>query len=142
MKVLVSACLLGDNCKYNGGNNKSTKLQNYIKEHPEYTFLKFCPECLCGLPIPREPVEYVNGELVNKLGHIYHDELNKGKCEISKILDENNDIILAITKSKSPSCGVNGIYDGTFTKTLINKDGFAIELIKSRNIKAITEDDL
>ncbi|MBQ7276719.1 MAG: DUF523 domain-containing protein [Bacilli bacterium] len=141
MKVLVSACLLGINCKYNGGNNKSDKLITFLNESTDCTFFKFCPECLAGFPIPHNPIEYVNGKLIDKDGNIYNKQLEKGQCEISKILD-NNHFDLAITKAKSPSCGKGKIYDGSFTKTLVDGDGFAVELIKAKGIKVITEDEL
>ena len=141
MKILVSACLLGDNCKYNGGNNRCEKLYNFFKDHPDYTYYKFCPECLAGFPIPHNPIEYVNGKLVDKDGNEFKNELNKGRICINELLNSNN-FDLAITKSKSPSCGAGLIYDGTFSKTLVKGDGFAVELIKSKGIKVITEDEL
>ena len=58
MKILVSGCLLGENCKYNGGNNYSEKVAEYIKGHE---VISVCPECLGGLPTPRVPAEIVNG---------------------------------------------------------------------------------
>ena len=66
MKIMVSACLLGENCKYNGGNNLSKKVLEFIKGHE---VISVCPEVMGGLPIPRIPAEIVNGVVTTKDGH-------------------------------------------------------------------------
>ena len=76
-KLLVSACLIGQNCKYNGGNNFSSKLDTYIKEH-DYEVIPVCPEVLGGLLTPRVPAEIVNGTVTNKNGISVHTEFCRG----------------------------------------------------------------
>jgi len=141
MKILISACLLGENCKYNGGNNLSSKLQDYLEKNKDAEIIKFCPEVLSGFPIPREPIEYVDGKLIDQYGNDYNLQLEQGKNIIAKLLEENQ-FDLAILKAKSPSCGVNGIYDGTFTRHIVMKDGFAVEIIKKKGIQVLSELDL
>lgn len=75
MKIAVSACLLGENCKYNGGNNYSEKVRDYIKGHE---VIPVCPEVLGGLPIPREPAEIVNGIVSLKDGRSVDKEFREG----------------------------------------------------------------
>lgn len=137
MRILVSACLLGKCCKYNGGSNYTDKIEKY-KEGNE--IVSFCPEVLSGLPIPRTPIEYVNNDLIDNTGKSYYENLCLGRKCVEKILENNFD--LAILKARSPSCGRDFIYDGTFTKTIVNKDGFACEIIKKHNIKIMTEEEL
>lgn len=137
MKILVSACLIGENCKYNGGNNKSEKLIEYLKDHE---VVSVCPEVLGGLPIPRIPCEIVNGIVTNKNGISCDHEFRKG-AEIAFQITKEQKIDLAILQSRSPSCGIKQIYSGEFNKTLINGSGvFAKKLIEN-NIKVIDLED-
>ena len=85
-KLLVSACLIGQNCKYNGGNNFSSKLDAYIKEH-DYEVIPVCPEVLGGLPTPRVPSEIVNGIVTNKNGISVHTEFCQGAKKALEIAD-------------------------------------------------------
>ena len=75
MKIMVSACLLGENCKYNGGNNRNEKVLEFIKEHE---VISVCPEVMGGLPTPRVPSEIVNGVVTNKEGIVVDKEFRKG----------------------------------------------------------------
>lgn len=138
MKILVSACLLGDNCKYNGGNNYSCDVVDYVKDKE---CVKVCPECMGGLSTPRVPSEIVGNKVINKNGLDVTYEYQKGAKETLKIaLDEKVD--LAILKSNSPSCGCGKIYDGTFSKRLVDGDGITTKLLKEHDIKIITENEL
>lgn len=83
-KLLVSACLIGQNCKYNGGNNFSSKLDTYIKEH-DYEVIPVCPEVLGGLLTPRVPAEIVNGTVTNKNGISVHTEFCRGAKRLWKL---------------------------------------------------------
>ena len=108
MKIMVSACLLGENCKYNGGNNLSPELVRLLGGH---TVIPVCPEVLGGLPTPRIPAEIVNGIVMNRNGESVDEAFRKGAekaLEIAK--KEEPDLI--ILQSRSPSCGVKEIYDG------------------------------
>lgn len=130
MKILVSACLLGENCKYNGGNNYSEKLAEYLKGHE---VIPVCPEVLGGLPIPRIPAEICNGIVMNREGISVDSEFRKGAGIALEIALENN-VDLAILQSRSPSCGVRQIYDGSFSKKLIDGKGIFANLLFEKEI--------
>ncbi len=140
-KVLISSCLLGKNVKYNGKNNLISK--NFFIEKLKLSNLlvPVCPEVDGGLPIPRVPVEILKKRAINKSGEDKTREFKKG----AKIALENisqNSIKMAIMKSKSPSCGRDLIYDGSFTKTLTQGDGITIKFLKQQRIKIFTEEEL
>lgn len=98
MKILVSGCLLGENCKYNGGNNYSEKVAEYIKGHQ---VISVCPECLGGLPTPRVPSEIVNGVVINREGQNVDAEFRKG-AEAALDIAKEEQIDEAILQSRSP----------------------------------------
>ena len=137
-KVLVSACLLGVNCKYNGNNNKNDKVLEYIKDKQ---VIPICPEILGGLSTPRTPSEVSNNRIITKDGKDVTSNYVKGAEEVLK-LGKLLDVKKAILKSKSPSCGSGLIYDGTFSNNLTKGDGIATKLLKENNIEVLTEDDL
>ncbi len=138
MKILVSACLLGINCKYNGFNNYNIDVINYVKKHE---CLPICPEQLSGLTTPRACMEIINGKVFDEEGTDYTKKLNNGCNEVQKYIDMFKPN-LAILKSKSPTCGYGKIYDGTFSKTVIQGNGVVASLIERNNIKIITEENL
>ena len=137
MKLLVSACLLGINCKYNGNNNKNNKILELLKDHD---LIPVCPEVLGGLPTPRVPSEIQNDKVITKDGRDVTNEYEKGAKETLKIA-KLYDCKIAILKEKSPSCGCGKIYDGTFSKTLVDGDGMTARLLKENNIKITGESD-
>ncbi len=108
MKILVSACLMGENCKYNGGNNRSEKLLDFVKDK-EVSLV--CPELLGGLPVPRVPCEIKNGVVINRDGISCDKEFRTG-AEKALEKAKKEEIDLAVLQSRSPSCGKNHIYDG------------------------------
>lgn len=127
MKIMVSACLLGNNCKYDGGNNLSDKVLKFVGENE---VIPICPEQLGGLPTPRIPAEIVDGIVTNRNGISVDKEFRIGAEKALKVAVEQN-IDVAILQSRSPSCGVNQIYDGTFTGNKIKGSGvFAKRLIE------------
>ena len=126
MVIGVSACLLGENCKYNGDNNINEKVINYIKGHE---VIPVCPEVLGGLPIPREPAEIVDGVVKHKDGSSVDKEFRTGAQKALEILNDRG-AELVILKSRSPSCGVNTVYDGTFSGKLVHGNGVFVELLK------------
>lgn len=138
MKYLVSACLIGDNCKYNGGNNKNTKVIEFLKDKE---YIKVCPEVLGGLNTPRIPSEINGNKVINKEGIDVTDYFLKGAYKVLEIA-KNNHCTHAIFKSKSPSCGNNLIYNGEFNNTLINGDGITTKILKENGIVVINCDDL
>lgn len=128
MKIMVSACLLGENCKYSGGNNTDERVLAFLEGHE---VIPVCPEVMGGLPTPRPPAEIVNGEVINREGVSVDYEYRLGAQKALEIARREN-IDLAILQSRSPSCGVKQIYDGTFSGTKISGQGvFAGELIKN-----------
>lgn len=132
MKILVSACLLGENVKYSGGNNLNEKLVEYLKGHD---IIPVCPEVMGGLPIPRAPGEIVNGVVRNEDGTSVDFEYRKGaEAALKKAVEEGADC--AVLQSRSPSCGVGIIYDGTFSHVRIPGDGVFVQLLKEAGIPA------
>lgn len=138
MKILVSACITGCNCKYNGRNNLNPKIVEFLKDKQT---IEICPEILAGMGIPRAAVEIVAEYITDCNGKNVHNEYEKGvELALKKIKGEN--INLAILQSRSPTCGVNQIYDGSFTGKLIKGQGiFAKALIKS-GYKVIDSEDV
>ena len=137
-KILVSACLLGINCKYDGANNKNDKVLEYIKDKE---VIPICPEIMGGLPIPRVPSEIKDNKVITKDNIDITSNFSKGAKEVLYLAKLFN-VKKALLKAKSPSCGVGEIYDGTFTHTKINGDGITTRLLKENNIEVITELDL
>ncbi|AGB40362.1 hypothetical protein Halha_0360 [Halobacteroides halobius DSM 5150] len=146
--ILVSACLLGQNCKYNGGNNNNPKLQKLFKQEE---IIPVCPEKLGGLAIPRPPAEIKGGrgedvlrgqaKVVNKLGADITQEFIKGAQKTLKIAKQN-DCKLAILKARSPSCGSQKIYDGSFVGEKKKGQGITAALLAQEGIKIINEEEL
>ena len=134
-KIGISACLLGVNCKYNGGNNLVEDLK---KLEDKYEFIPICPEVMGGLPTPRVPSEVIGDKVINQNGIDVTNEYNKGAMDSLNLLIKNN-CKIAILKAKSPSCGMGEIYDGSFTHTLIKNDGVTVKLFKEHGIKIYNE---
>ena len=139
MKIMVSACLLGDNVKYNGENNKNHKLIEFLKKY-NYEVIKVCPEVLGGLSIPRAPAEIIDDRVINTKNIDVTERYHQGAKKTLAIARDNN-IEIAILKKNSPSCGSGSIYDGTFSHTLIEGDGTTSRLLKENGIKVFNEDN-
>ena len=138
MKIAVSACLLGHNCKYSGGNNRSQKVLDYIEEHE---VIPVCPEVTGGMSTPRVPVELKNGKAINRDGEDVTEFFLRGVEKTMEKLDGQN-IDLAILQPRSPSCGCKQIYDGTFTKTLIDGKGMFAQALAEAGIPMMDGDDV
>ena len=138
MKVTVSACLLGRNCKYNGGNNLSEKTVEFVRNRE---IIEVCPEVLAGLGIPRIPIEIVNGELRDRDGVSKDAVLREA---IAKILNQikGEDIECAILKSRSPTCGPRQVYDGTFSGTLRDGAGVLAQALMDAGIRVVDAEEL
>ena len=136
--VVVSACLLGENCKYNGGNNYSAKLEELLRGKK---IVSVCPEVLGGLSTPREPCEVKNEEVINSAGEKLTDAFVKG-AEIAIKKAKENGAKVAVLQSRSPSCGVKQIYDGSFSKTLVSGQGIFARLLAENDIKIIDAEDI
>ena len=138
---IVSACLLGQNCKYDGENNLNEEVVEFCKNHK---YITVCPESAGKLPAPRPPAEKVGGRIVDKDGKDVTDAFLRGadislkSCiEMARISGE--EIEGAILKANSPSCGVGQIYDGTFSGTLIPGDGVTAQLLKENGVTVLGE---
>lgn len=138
MKILVSACLLGKNCKYNGGNNLNQGVLEFIEGHE---VIGVCPEQLGGLSTTRLPAEIVAGVVTNKEGVSVDNEFRKGAQEALAVALENK-VDLAILQSRSPSCGVKEIYDGSFSGKKIKGQGVFAKLLSARGIKVLDAEDV
>ena len=138
MKIAVSACLLGHNCKYSGGNNRSQKVLDYIEGHE---VIPVCPEVTGGMPTPRVPVELKDSKAINRDGEDVTEFFQRGVEKTMEKLDGQN-IDLAILQPRSPSCGCKQIYDGTFTKTLIDGKGMFAQALADAGIPMIDGDDV
>lgn len=138
MKIMVSACLLGENCKYNGGNNLSEKVMKVIEGHE---VIPVCPEVMGGLPTPRVPSEIVNGVVTMADGCNVDAEFRKG-AQIGLDLARENNVDLVILQSRSPSCGVKQIYDGTFSGNKIDGQGVFASLLTENGFRVMDVEDL
>ena len=143
-KILISACLLGENCKYNGGNNADAICAGELaKLRQIYELIAVCPEYLGGLTTPREPAEIcVNGRVITKFsGRDVTDEFILGAQICADIASENG-CKIAVLKERSPSCGSGEIYDGSFTGRLISGDGIAAAALKKLGVRIVGESAL
>lgn len=138
LPLIISACLLGHNTKYNGKNNYNEKTK-ILSEY--FEFIVICPESEGGLPTPRDPSEIVGSKVLSCNGTDVTYNYNKGaQIALEKAL--NAKAKYALLKSKSPSCGKNKVYDGTFTGTLIDGNGITASLLMKNNIEVYTEDEI
>ena len=138
MKILVSACLLGRNCKYNGGNNLSRDVIDFIGENQA---VPVCPEELAGLGTPRIPIEIKDGCVIRRDGVSVDREIRGAVDEIIKNI-EGQDIGLCILKSRSPTCGVKQIYDGSFSGKLIDGQGVLCAALCKAGYKVLDSEEL
>ena len=137
MAILVSACLLGENCKWDGGNNRNERV---IALCEGQEVIPVCPEVAGGLPVPRQPSEIRDGRVVARDGTDVDAAFRLG-AEKCLALCEGKPIDFAILKARSPSCGKAQIYDGRFTGTLVPGDGVFAALLRERGINVFTEDE-
>ena len=140
--LIVSACLLGEACKWNGGSNRDERV---IRLCAGRAVIPVCPEVAGGLPVPRIPCEIRGGAVVNRLGENVDEAFRAGAaaCWARCAERENgqNEIVCAVLKARSPSCGSGEIYDGTFTGRLTAGDGVFAALVKARGIPVFTEEE-
>ncbi|MCR5753467.1 MAG: DUF523 domain-containing protein [Acetatifactor sp.] len=138
MKVMVSACLLGENCKYNGGNNYNQKVLDFVKDKE---VIPVCPEVMGGLATPRVPAEIVGGRVMTKEGKDVDYEFRQGaKLVLERALEEKPEFV--ILQSRSPSCGIKQIYDGSFTGKRIDGQGVTAKLLEEQGFQLVDVEDL
>ena len=137
-KILISACLLGINCKYNGKNNYNSLIEK-LKE--KYILIPICPEQMGGLSTPRNPSEIKGDKVISSAGDDVTTNFIAGANKALDIAKKEN-ISIAILKEGSPSCCSNYIYDGTFTKTKVDGMGITARLLSNNNIKIYNENEI
>ncbi|MBD3311511.1 MAG: DUF523 domain-containing protein [Candidatus Magasanikbacteria bacterium] len=138
MKIAVSACLLGVNCRYNGKAKGYKKILDLAKNN---TLIPVCPEQLAGLPTPREAAENLGENVVTKSGKNLTSEFKKGATEALRLIQITG-CKKVILKERSPSCGSHKVYDGTFSNSLRDGNGVFAKLLKQNNIEVLSEEDL
>ena len=138
MVILVSACLLGENCKYNGGNNRNERVLRYVQGHE---VIPVCPEVLGGLPCPRKPVEWVGERVLTRDGDDCTENFRIGVQRALEVISDQQ-VDLAILQSRSPTCGVKQIYDGTFSGVRIDGQGALAKALAARGIPLMDAEDV
>lgn len=135
MNILISACLMGVNSRYNG---KSEIIKELEELKNKYNLIPICPEIYGGLSTPRNPAERVNDKVLTNTGEDVTKNYKKGAEEILK-LAKFYDCKYAILKERSPSCGFGKIYDGTFSKTIIDGNGVTADLLSENGLTILGE---
>ena len=136
-KILVSACLAGIPCRYDG---KSTPVPEIVRLVEEGLAVPFCPECAGGLETPRTPAEISGGRVLTRDGRDVTEAFEAGAVLAAAAAKEHG-IVTAVLKSKSPSCGSGEIYDGSFTGRLVPGEGVTARALREAGINVITEKD-
>lgn len=139
-KVIISACLLGIECRYDGKSNRlpDEKLRE-LRE--KYELIPVCPECYGGLTTPRVPSERVGNKVLSKIGTDVTAQFTRG-AEAALYLAKLFGADTAILKENSPSCGSGTIYDGTFSGVLMPGDGVTAQLLKENGVTVIGESEI
>ncbi|WP_338958518.1 DUF523 domain-containing protein [Fusobacterium vincentii] len=140
IKVLISACLLGDNVKYSGGNNLTLELVTLLEKY-NVKIVKICPECFAGLSIPRVPSEIRGDKVFSKDGRDITEEFLSG-AEKTYQIAKRKQVDFAILKERSPSCGSSFIYDGSFSGKVIEGQGLTAKKLSKENIIIFSEENL
>ena len=138
MRILVSACLLGVCCRYDGQSKAYPLMEELCRRHE---VVPICPEQLGGLPTPRTPSERQSDRVVSKTGVDVTVQYRRGAAEAVR-LAKTLGCTVAILKERSPSCGSGTIYDGTFTGTLTEGYGMAAEALVEAGIHVIGESEV
>ncbi len=140
-KILVSQCLYGGEPVRYDGKDKAEEDSRFLKWKEEGRLVPICPEVFGGLPTPRSDAQRVADKVIARTGKDVTAEYMKGAHEAVRLAKEH-DVICAIMKEKSPSCGSNRIYDGSFDGTLIPGQGTAVELLRKAGVKVFSEEEL
>lgn len=136
--ILVSACLLGIGCRYDGKHKADPAV---IRLGEKYNLIPVCPEIYGGLPTPRTPSERIGEKVVMKDGRDVTENYQRGALEALELCRIFN-IKIAVFKERSPSCGKGRIYDGSFSGTLTERDGVTAELLMANGIRVIGESEI
>lgn len=141
-KILISACLLGENVKYDGGNNR-LHVNILAQWQEEGVLVPLCPEVLGGLSVPRPACEIIKEtrRVITQSGEDVSEAFVKGAEESLRIAREEG-VVMAILKARSPSCGKDVIYDGTFSSTKVNGSGITCKCLQANGIPVFSEEEL
>jgi uncharacterized protein YbbK (DUF523 family) len=137
-RILVSACLLGVSCRYDGGASADSRVAALAGR---FALIPVCPEQLGGLPTPRRCVELVSGRAMSRDGLDLTEAFSRGAAQALHIARMTG-VRAAVLKPRSPSCGINLIYDGTFSGTLVPGLGMLADLLAREGLALIAPDDL
>ena len=138
MKILVSACLLGRNCKYNGGNNYREKIEKLVQDRE---VIEVCPEMLAGLGTPRTPIEIRDGKVVSRDGVSVDKVIRDAVAQVLESI-KDEPIEFCVLKSRSPTCGVHQVYDGTFSGILVDGAGVLAQALKDAGYRVLDDEDI
>ncbi|WP_449315533.1 GNAT family N-acetyltransferase [Rubneribacter sp.] len=142
MNIAVSACLLGEPCRFDGEARPCAHVRALAERH---RLVPVCPEAAGGLPVPRPPSEIVAGEGVLRVASAAGDDVTDAFLEgarrtLARVRSEG--CSLAILKAKSPSCGSGAVYDGTFSGALTAGYGVAARLLRAEGVRVVDENVL
>ncbi len=137
-KIIVSACLLGIPCRYDG---KSCPNERVLKLAEKHTLIPVCPEQNGGLSTPRPPAEIIDGKVINKIGTDVSEQYLRG-AQIALDVAELNQADFVLLKAKSPSCGKGRIYDGSFSGKLIPGNGKTASLFLEKGYIVFNEEEI
>ena len=137
-KVLVSACLLGQCCKYNGGHNYAPKVEAFLKDKIP---VLICPEVMAGLGVPRTPIEIVDGVVMDRQGNNVDPQIRSAVAQVLELVRKEQ-ITCAVLKSRSPTCGARQVYDGTFSGTLIDGAGVLAQALMNAGLQVLDSEEL
>lgn len=137
IEYLVSACLAGEHCRYDGGSNLIPAIAKLVEDG---IAIPVCPEATGGLDTPRTPCELVKNRVINKDGLDCTEAFQSGALHVCRIA-ERLGVQKAVLKQRSPSCGCGKVYDGTFSGRLIKGDGIAAAMLKKSGLQITTEED-
>ena len=140
MKALVSACLLGENCKYSGGNNLDPRVAEWLRRKG-LAAVPVCPEVLGGLPVPRTPAEIVEGVVTTRDGEDVDKAFRRGAA-LALETARREGAALAVLQPRSPSCGVREVYYGTFSGRKVPGRGVFARLLAENGFRLLEPEDL
>lgn len=138
MKLLVSACLLGACCRYDGASREHPLAKKLAERYP---LIPVCPEQLGGLPTPRPPAERRGERVVTQSGDDVTERYRRGAEETLRLC-RMLDCEAAVLKERSPSCGAGAVYDGTFSGVLASGDGVTAALLRDGGIPVYGESQI
>jgi len=138
VRILISACLLGVCCRYDGQSKACPAALELLKDHE---LIPVCPEQLGGLPTPRPPAEIQGDRVINREGADVTAQYQKGAEEAARLYQLFH-CDCAVLKARSPSCGCGEVYDGSFSGTLVPGNGITVQALKRLGVSAMTEETI